>query len=37
MLPLTSGVRGGGACRSPRLKNSGKTLFTGQAQVAQKS
>jgi len=34
---LGSGVRGGGGRPPPGLKNSGQTLFSGQAQVSQKS
>ena len=33
----TSGVRGGGSAAPPGLKKSRQTLFSGQAQVAQKS
>jgi len=35
---VTSGVRGeGGAAAHPQFENFGATLFSGQAQVAQKS
>jgi len=34
---MDSGVRGGGGTAPPGLKNAGQTLFSGQAQVAQKS
>jgi len=33
----SSGVRGGGGGSQPGLKNSGQTLFSGQAQVAKNS
>ena len=36
-MQLRSGVRGGGAAAPSGLKISGQTLFSGQAQVAQKS
>jgi len=37
LMTKISGVQCGGGRPPPRLKNSGQTLFSGLAQVAQKS